>query len=149
MFYVLSARIFGFRGQLQYKISLDIFRGRNSLYGCSRLPKGSDKCFYISSFDSVTMMLGIYANRLRQTSCHKTANNPEQFLLQTTAYHLFQIKPTRCTLLLSIYISTSLHVSCNYVPIIRRTYCIYATLVFFTLYGWLSGLQTRQPPIHA
>ena len=24
--------------------------------------------------------------------------------------------------------------------IIRRTYCIYATLVFFTLYGWLSGL---------
>jgi len=24
--------------------------------------------------------------------------------------------------------------------------CIYETLVFFTLYGWLSGLQTRQPP---
>ena len=40
--------------------------------------------------------------------------------------------------------STSLHVSGNYVPIIRRTYCIYATLVFFTLYGWMSGLQTRQ-----
>ena len=34
----------------------------------------------------------------------------------------------------------SLHVSGNYVSIIRRTYCIYATLVFFTLYGWLSGL---------
>ena len=32
--------------------------------------------------------------------------------------------------------------------IIRRTYCIYETLVFFSLYGWLSGLlqqQTRQP----
>jgi len=56
---------------------------------------------------------------------------------------LFQMKPTRCTLLLSIFISTSLHVSGNYVPIIRRNYCICAALVFFTLYGWLSGLQTR------
>jgi hypothetical protein len=36
-------------------------------------------------------------------------------------------------LLLSIFISTSVHVSGNYVPIIRRTYCIYATPVFFTL----------------
>jgi len=45
---------------------------------------------------------------------------------------------------------SSLHVSGNYVPIIRRTYCIYATLVFFTLYGWLSGLrQARQPTIQS
>jgi len=43
-------------------------------------------------------------------------------------------------LFLSIIISTSLHVSRNYVPVIRRTYCICATLVFFTVYGWLSGL---------
>jgi len=43
-----------------------------------------------------------------------------------------------------IFISTSLYVSGNYVPIIRRNYCIYATLVFFTLCGWLSGQQTRQ-----
>jgi len=69
---------------------------------------------------------------------------------------MFQVKLTRCTLLLSIFISNSLHVSGNYVPIIRRTYYIYATPVFFTLCGWLSGLlvgneshpnqQTRQPP---
>ena len=45
-------------------------------------------------------------------------------------YNLFQMKPTRCTLLPSIFISTSLHVSGNYVPLITRTYCIYATLVF-------------------
>jgi len=51
-----------------------------------------------------------------------------------------QMKPTRCTLLLSIFISTSVHVSGNYVPIVERTYCIYVTLVFFTLYGRLSGL---------
>ena len=77
---------------------------------------------------------------------------------RTSLYNLLQIKPTRCTLLLSIFISISLHVSGNYVPIIRRTYCIFATPVFFTLYGWLSGLlvgirlhshpnqHTRQPP---
>jgi len=48
--------------------------------------------------------------------------------------------------LLSIFISTSLHVSGNYIPIIRRSYCTYVTLVFFTLYGWLTGLlQTNQP----
>jgi len=50
------------------------------------------------------------------------------------------MKPTKSTLLLSIFISTSVHVSGNFVTIIRRTYCIYATLVFFSLYGWLSGL---------
>ena len=56
----------------------------------------------------------------------------------------------------NIFISTSLHVSGNYAPIIRRTYCIYATLVFFTLYEWLSGRDvshpdqpTRQPPIQS
>ena len=62
------------------------------------------------------------------------------FLINTdNLCKLFQTKPTRCTILLSIFISTSLHVSGNYVPIIRRTYCIYVTLVFFTVYGWLSG----------
>jgi len=55
-------------------------------------------------------------------------------------YNLFQMKPTRCTLLLSTFSSTSLHVSGNYVPIIRRTYCIYVTLVLFTLYRWLSSV---------
>ena len=53
------------------------------------------------------------------------------------------MKPARFTLLLRIFISTSLRVSGNYVPIIRKTYCIYATLVFFTLYG------QRQPPIQS
>ena len=62
---------------------------------------------------------------------------------------LFQMKPTRFTLLLSIFISTSLHVSGNCVPINRKTYFIDATLVFFVLYGWLSGLQAGQPPIQS
>ena len=48
------------------------------------------------------------------------------------------MKPARCTLLLSTFISTSLHVSDNYVTIIRRTYCIYATRIFHS--RWLSGL---------
>ena len=57
------------------------------------------------------------------------------------------MKPSRFTLLISIFISTSLHVSGDCVTIIGRTYCVYVTLVFFTVYGWLSGLQTREPPI--
>jgi len=54
-----------------------------------------------------------------------------------------QTKPIRSTLLLSVVISTSLHVSGKYVPIIRRTYCIYVTLVFFTLYGWQSAVSSQ------
>ena len=53
------------------------------------------------------------------------------------------MKPTRCTLLLSILISTSVHVSGNDVPIIRRIYCIYATLVFF-----MGGCLVGRPDIH-
>jgi len=71
------------------------------------------------------------------------------FVDRAPLYNIFKMKPTRCTLLFSIFISTSLHVSGNYVPIMRRNYCIYATLVFFTLYGWLSGLLNRQPPIQS
>jgi len=71
------------------------------------------------------------------------------FVDRASQYNLFQMKPTTCTLILSVLILTSLHVLGNYVPIISRTYCIYATLVFFTLYGWLPGLQTNQPPIQS
>jgi len=55
------------------------------------------------------------------------------FVDPASLHNLFQMKPARCTLLLNIFISTSLHVSGKYVPIIRRTYCIYAQLVFFPL----------------
>ena len=52
------------------------------------------------------------------------------FVDRASLYNLFQMKPTRCTLLLSTFISNSLHVS-----------GIWS--------GWLSGLQTRQPPIRS
>ena len=55
------------------------------------------------------------------------------FVDHPSLYILFQLKPNMCTLLHSVFISTSLHFSGNYVPIIRRTYCIYATLVFVIL----------------
>ena len=67
---------------------------------------------------------------------------------RASLYNRFQMKPSRFTLLISIFISTSLHVSGDGVTIIKRTYCVYVTLVFFTVYGWLSGLQTRQPATH-
>jgi len=37
------------------------------------------------------------------------------FVDRASLYNLFQMKPTMCKLLLSIFISTSLHVSGNYV----------------------------------
>jgi len=52
--------------------------------------------------------------------------------LRSSLISLFQMKPTRCTLRFSMFISTSLHVSGNYVPIIRRTYRIYATLAVWS-----------------
>ena len=69
------------------------------------------------------------------------------FVDRASMHNLFQMKPTKCTLHLTIFISTSLHVSGNHVPIITRIYCICATLVFFTLCGWRSGL--RQPTIQS
>ena len=69
-------------------------------------------------------------------------------ICQKCTEKLFHMSPTRCALLLSIFISTSVHVSGNYMPIIRRTFCIYATLVFFVLYGWLSGLPADQTATH-
>jgi len=49
------------------------------------------------------------------------------FVDRASLYNVFlKMKPTRCTQLLGIFISTSVHVSGNYV------------------YGWLSGLQTGQ-----
>jgi hypothetical protein len=47
-----------------------------------------------------------------------------------------QVNPTRCTILLSIFISLLYMFRANHVPIIRRNYCIYVTLVFVTLCGW-------------
>jgi len=46
------------------------------------------------------------------------------FIDRASLYNLFQMKPAMYTVLLSIFISTSVHVSGNYVPIIRRTYCL-------------------------
>jgi len=48
---------------------------------------------------------------------------------------VFQMKPTSCTVLLNVFISTSLHVLDSNVPILRRIYCIYATWYLFSLYG--------------
>ena len=77
------------------------------------------------------------------------------FVDRASLYNPFQIKPTRCALLLSIFISISVHVSGNYVPIIKRIYCIWATLVFFTVYEWLAAgwdetglIPTSRPDSH-
>ena len=71
--------------------------------------------------------------------CHNYRNKTSK------VWAFFQMKPNRCTLILSIFISTSVHVSGNCVPIIRRNYCIYATL-FFSLPMW--GRLVCRPVSH-
>ena len=113
------------------------------------------ECFFIATCSGVPVRMSISTcdcNEVIFLNCTKIqilSNICDEKKSIHTPPHL-QMKPTRCTLLLSIFISTSLHVLSNYVPIIR-TYCIYVTLVFFTVYGWLSGLlqQARQPPVQS
>ena len=64
-------------------------------------------------------------------------------------FHLFQMKPTRCTLLLSnIYFkfSTCFGQLCAHH---QENWLYLCDTVIFKLYGWLSGLlqQTRQLPV--
>jgi len=89
------------------------------------------KFLSVTSVWEVKFEYQIFTRRLSSKFC---------IVYRASLHDLFQMKPTRCILLLSVFISTFLHVSGNYLPTIRRTCCIYATLVFFPLYGWLSGL---------
>ena len=68
-----------------------------------------------------------------------------QNYINKQAIYVFLMKPNRCTLLFHKFISTSLHVSCKYAPIIRRTYCIYATLLFLLSMG---GCPVCRPDSH-
>ena len=54
--------------------------------------------------------------------------------------------PAKCTLFLSIFISNSLHVSGNYVSIIRRAYSIYAT-IFIYLFQLLYMFRATMCPL--
>ena len=94
---------------------------------------------YVGDFTFYESYIVMHLGNKNQQNAHILYYCFNLIIVPSTYLELFQIKPTRCTLLLSIFISNSVHVSGNYVPIIRRTYCIYATLVFFTVYGWLSA----------
>jgi hypothetical protein len=105
-----------------------------------RLCRASSFCFSFSKSISFNTPLILQIHWL-----HSSIITQFYILLTCFLYNVFQMKPTSCTLLLSIFISTSVHVSGTFVLIISRIYSIYATPVFFTLYGCLSGLQTRRP----
>ena len=49
---------------------------------------------------------------------------------------ILQINPTRCTILFNIFISLLYMFRASMCPSSGENYCIYATLVFVTLYGW-------------
>ena len=116
---------------------------RSPLTGCQVTWRPRDRFSRYSkwpdTFRTALVCVYIYIIFLRAVS-EKQLDMNFVFLTVHPCIIFFQMKPARCTLLLSVFISISLHVSANYVPIIRRTYCIYKTLAFFTLYGWQSGL---------
>jgi hypothetical protein len=65
-------------------------------------------------------------------------------LLTVRLCTILKINPTRCIILLSIFISLPYRFWGNHVPIIRKNYCIYTTLVFVTLWvasGLLVGVN--------
>jgi len=107
----------------------------------------SQKKGHINHGDLRNSKLAKLVNSWNICCCQRSKFACSSWLRYTSNRKISFKKPTRCTLLLRIFISASLHVSGNYVPIISRTYSIYTTLVFFTLYGWQFVLQTRQPPI--
>ena len=67
---------------------------------------------------------------------------------------IMHISPTRCTILFSIFISLLYMFRASMFPSSGKNYCMYATLVFVTLYGWRlvcwlgfqSNQQTRRHP---
>jgi len=109
------------------------------------------ECWYIS-----TKGITSHSTRLQVTVCEMKLWIDIQYINNNCTIYLiyfyvlltvhtcimFQMKPTECTLLLGLFISTSVHVSGNYVPIIRRTYCIYATVL------WVAVWSTDQAATH-
>ena len=70
--------------------------------------------------------------------CYKIDNwslNRMNYLLNQRN-RIFQISPTRCTILLNIFISLLYMFRASMCSSSGESYCIYATLVFVTLYGW-------------
>ena len=57
-------------------------------------------------------------------------------LLNVRPCIISQISPTRCTILLNIFISLLYTFRASMCPSSGENYCICATLVFVTLYGW-------------
>ena len=58
------------------------------------------------------------------------------FLIMKLIILSLQISPTRCTILLNIFISLLYMFRASMCLSSGGNYCIYATLVFVTLYGW-------------
>jgi len=95
-------------------------------------------------YNAINVPTFIYPSHTRHVSADNFGHH-KVILQQRKRQNIFQTTPARCTQFLSTFISTSPHVSGDYVPITRTAYCIYAPMVFFTLYGWLPGLADQSP----
>jgi hypothetical protein len=68
------------------------------------------------------------------------------FSTVTYVCHFSPISPTRCTILFNIFISLLYMFWASMCASLGENYCIYATLVFVTLYRWHLVCQTRCHP---
>ena len=78
--------------------------------------------FFMKSYihtDIITRVLTRLLEGLHEYYFLCQKEQTDQGVWNTFVTILFQMKSTRCTLLLSVFISTSVHVSDNYVPIVR------------------------------
>jgi hypothetical protein len=58
------------------------------------------------------------------------------YLIKAYIATVSQVSPTRCTILFNIFISLLYMFRASMCQALGENYCIYATLVFVTLYGW-------------
>ena len=81
----------------------------------------------------------MYSDGAQLLSCLVTASTQWGRLMKenkATFTLSLQISPTRCTILLNIFISLLYMFRASMWPPSGKNYCIYSTLVFVTLYGW-------------
>ena len=121
--------------------------------GCCAMVK--KKCYIGEqiTFQRVLKLCQITSLYIRDAGCfsqpHQTATkltdrysayryNPRvsDIRINYTGTAILQVSPTRCTVLLNVFISLLYVFRAAICPSSGENYCIYATLVFATLYGW-------------
>ena len=85
-------------------------------------------------YSSCRQGVGIYRIRAQVAPLHSDPVPHSDWIKDLWVF--FQISPTRCTILLNIFISLLYMFRASMCPSSGKNYCIYVALTFVTLYGW-------------